>query len=132
MTLDHAPNATAALSDRSFARQLNGSGGFDVNTIHEYPARGSGARAGIIIAIIAVLAIIAAFAFGLIDIDQTKETKVPEVSVQGGQAPAFDVDTAKVNVGTQREDVKLPTVDVDVGSTREQIKVPTVDVDKAH
>lgn len=107
---------------------------FDVNTTHEYrdhSARGSGARAAIIIAIVAVLAIIAAFAFGLIDIDQTKETKMPEVSVQGGQAPAFDVDTAKVDVGTTTEQVKVPTVDVDVGTKSEGIKVPTVDVDKA-
>lgn len=96
----------------------------------EYPARtSSGARAGIVIAIIAVLAIIAAFAFGLIDIDQTKETKMPQVSVQGGQAPAFDVDTAKVDVGTKREDITVPKVDV--GTAKEQIKVPTVDVDKA-
>lgn len=96
----------------------------------EYPARNSGARAGIIIAVIAVLAIIAAFAFGLIDIDQTKETKLPDVAVQGGQAPTFDVDTAKVDVGTRTTDVTVPTVDV--GTTKEDIKVPTVNVDKAN
>jgi len=102
-----------------------------MNTTNDYPARNnSGARAGIIIAIIAVLAIIAAFAFGLIDIDQTKETKVPEVSVQGGQAPAFDVDTAKVDVGTKSEDITVPKVEV--GTTKEEIKVPTVSVDKAN
>jgi hypothetical protein len=125
-------HATVSLPDRSSDRQLFGSGGLDVNTVHEYPARSSGVRAGIIIAIVAVLAVIAAFAFGLIDIDQTKETKLPEVSVQGGQAPAFDADTAKVNVGSTTEDVKLPTVDVDVGTTKEQVKLPTVDVDKAN
>ena len=96
----------------------------------EYPARSNGARAGIIIAIVAVLAVIAAFAFGLIDIDQTKQTKLPEVSVQGGQAPAFDVDTAKVDVGTKTEDITVPKVDV--GTTKTDIKVPTVDVEKAH
>ncbi len=101
-----------------------------MNTTQEYPARSNGARAGIIIAIVAVLAIIAAFAFGLIDIDQTKETKVPEVSVQGGQAPAFDVDTAKVDVGTKTENIKVPTVDV--GTKDQGIEVPTVDVDKAN
>lgn len=95
----------------------------------EYPARSSGMRAGIIVAIIAVLAIIAAFAFGLIDIDQTKETKIPEVSVQGGQAPAFDVDTAKVDVGTTSEQITVPKVEV--GTTEEKIEVPTVNVDKA-
>jgi len=96
----------------------------------EVPVRSSsGARAGIIIAIVAVLAIIAAFAFGLIDINQTKEAKLPDVSVQGGQTPAFDVDTAKVDVGSKRTDVTVPTVDV--GTKKEQIKVPTVDVQKA-
>ena len=96
----------------------------------EYPARNNGARVGIIVAIIAVLAIIAAFAFGLIDINQTKEMKTPDVSVSGGQAPAFDVDTAKVNVGTKSTDVTVPKVDV--GTTKEEIKVPTVDVDRAN
>lgn len=96
----------------------------------EYPARtSSGARAGIVIAIIAVLAIIAAFAFGLIDINQTKQAKLPDVSVKGGQAPAFDVDTAKVDVGSKTTDVTVPKVDV--GTTKAPVKVPTVDVQKA-
>jgi hypothetical protein len=101
-----------------------------VNSIHEQPARNSGARAGIIIAIVAVLAIIAAFAFGLIDIDQTKETKLPKVAVEGGQAPAFDVDTAKIDVGTKSEAITVPKVEI--GTTETEIKVPTVDVDKAN
>ena len=83
----------------------------------------------IVLIVVAVLAIVGAFAFGLIDIDQTKETELPAVAVTGGQAPAFDVDTAKVDVGTKSEDVTLPKVDV--GTTKEEIKVPTVDVEKA-
>ncbi len=90
----------------------------------------SGVGAGIIIVAVAVIAIIAAFAFGLIDIDQTKETKVPEVKVEGGQAPAFDVDTADVNVGTKKTDITVPKVEV--GTTKEAIDVPTVDVKKAN
>src|SRR5437870_1436922 len=86
----------------------------------------SGARSGLIIAVVAIVAIIAAFAFGLIDINQTKETKLPEVSVQGGQAPAFDVDTAKVDVGTTDKTIDLPKVDV--GTTKEKVPLPTVDV----
>ena len=90
----------------------------------------SGARSGLIIAVVAVIAIIAAFAFGLIDIDQTKETQLPEVSVQGGQAPAFDVDTAKVDVGTKDTTVELPKVEV--GTAKEEVELPTVDVKKAN
>lgn len=86
-------------------------------------------RGGLVAAVIVIIAIIAAFAFGLIDINQTKETRLPEVSVRGGQAPAFDVDTADVDVGTKNTTVDLPKVDV--GTTEEQVKLPTVDVDKA-
>jgi len=96
----------------------------------EYPARSSGARVGIIIGVVAVLAIIAAFAFGLVDISQTKQMKAPDVSVSGGQAPAFDVDTAKVNVGTRTTDVSVPKVEV--GTTQEAVEVPTISVDKAN
>lgn len=84
---------------------------------------------GIIVAAILVVLVIAAFAFGLIDVSQTKETKLPEVAVKGGQAPAFDVDTAKVNVGTKEESVDVPKVDV--GTTKADVELPTVDVQKA-
>ena len=84
----------------------------------------------IVAAAIVILAVIAVFAFGLVDINQTKETKLPEVAVEGGQAPAFDVDTAKVNVGTQKTDINVPKVEV--GTTKESIDVPTVDVQKAN
>jgi len=84
---------------------------------------------GIIVGVILIVAVVAAFAFGLIDIDQTKETKLPEVSVQGGQAPAFDVNTAKVDVGTKRESIDVPKVQVT--TEKADVKVPTVDVKKA-
>lgn len=90
----------------------------------------SGARTGLIVAIIAVLVIIGAFAFGLIDINQTKEAALPEVKTEGGQMPAFDVDTADVDVGTKNATVELPKVDVD--TQKEKIPVPTVDVKKTN
>ena len=96
----------------------------------EYPARSSGARVGLIVAVIAVLAIIAAFAFGLVDINQTKKASMPQVIVSGVQAPAFDVNTAKVSVGTKNTDVTVPKVEV--GTKQESVKVPTVDVQKAN
>lgn len=68
---------------------------------------------GWLIALLVVIAlVVAAFAFGLIDIDQTREAKAPDIKVTGGQAPAFDVDTADVNVGTKKETIEVPTVDV--------------------
>lgn len=85
---------------------------------------------GIVVAAILVVLVIAAFAFGLVDVSQTKETKLPEVAVKGGQAPAFDVDTAKVNVGTKETSVDVPKVDV--GTTKADVELPTVDVQKAN
>lgn len=84
---------------------------------------------GIVVAAILVVVVIAAFAFGLIDINQTKETQLPEVAVQGGQAPAFDVDTADVDVGTEQTSVEVPKVEV--GTTKTEVELPTVDVKKA-
>jgi hypothetical protein len=85
---------------------------------------------GIVVAAILVILVIAAFAFGLVDVNQTKETKLPEVAVQGGQAPAFNVDTAKVSVGSTSTSVDVPKVDV--GTTKTDVKLPTVDVQKAN
>lgn len=87
---------------------------------------------GWLVALLIIVAlVVAAFAFGLINIDQTKSAKLPDVKVEtsGGQAPAFDVNTAKVDVGTKSETVKVPTVAV--GTKDTSIDVPTVSVEKA-
>jgi len=46
------------------------------------------------------------------DVDQTKEAELPEVEVKGGQAPEFDVETADVDVGTEKKEIEVPDVDV--------------------
>lgn len=46
------------------------------------------------------------------DVDQTREGEMPEVDVQGGQMPAYDVETADVDVGTEERTVTVPDVDV--------------------
>ena len=71
---------------------------------------------GWIIALVVIAALVAAaFAFGLINIDQTKTAALPDIKVEtsGGQAPAFDIDTAKVDVGTKKTTVEVPTLSVD-------------------
>ena len=84
---------------------------------------------GFVLAAIIIVVAIVAIAFGLINISQTREAKLPEVAVRGGQTPKFDVDTAKVNVSTRKEAIDVPKVDV--GTKKEAIDVPVVDVDKA-
>ncbi|WP_310498544.1 hypothetical protein [Sandarakinorhabdus sp.] len=78
------------------------------------PAR-SGTSGWLIGVLVLVGIVVAAFAFGLVDIDQTRTTKLPDVNVsaKGGQTPSFDVDTAKIDVGTKEETIKVPTVDVE-------------------
>lgn len=81
--------------------------------------------------VVIALIIVAAFAFGLINVDQTRTGELPTVNVEtsGGQAPAFDVDTAEVNVGSKSETIQTPTVDV--GTKSSTVEVPTISVDPA-
>ena len=78
-------------------------------------------RAIILILILAVVALIAAIQTGFLDISQTRAAEAPEVSADrngvtatGGQAPAFDVETGKVAIGTKDQNVtvQVPTVEV--------------------
>ena len=61
---------------------------------------------------IVVLLLIVGVATGFLNFNQTKEARLPEVQVQGGQAPAFDANVGAVDVGTKNETIKVPTVDV--------------------
>ena len=76
-------------------------------------------RAIILILILAILAIIAAVVTGFLDINQIRGAEAPQVSAtsngitaKGGQAPAFEVETGSVKVGTKESTVKVPAVEV--------------------
>ncbi|MGI8704985.1 MAG: hypothetical protein ACR2JJ_04200 [Sphingomicrobium sp.] len=75
-------------------------------------------RAILFILIVAVVGLLIAIATGFLDIRQTRGARAPEVSAdngvtaQGGQAPAFDIETGSVSVGTTRTNVAVPTVRV--------------------
>lgn len=76
-------------------------------------------RALVFLLIIAVLAIIAALATGFLDINQIRGAQAPQLSTtgngvtaRGGQAPAFDVQTGSVKVGTTQTTVKVPAIEV--------------------
>lgn len=53
------------------------------------------------------------YAFGVIDVRQTREAHLPEVRTEGGQLPAFDVDAPDVDVGTRNETVKVPDISIE-------------------
>jgi hypothetical protein len=74
-------------------------------------------RAVLFILIIAVLVVIAGIATGFLDINQIRGARPPHIAAtgngvvaRGGQAPAFDVETGSVKVGTTQTTVKVPTV----------------------
>ncbi|MES2119648.1 MAG: hypothetical protein V4513_03620 [Pseudomonadota bacterium] len=76
-------------------------------------------RAIIFILIIAIVAVIGAVATGFLDINQVRGAKAPQVSAsqngvvaKGGQAPAFDVETGSVRVGSKETTVRVPAVQV--------------------
>jgi len=76
-------------------------------------------RAVIFVLVILILIVIAGIATGFIDINQIRGAKAPEISAtrncvtaKGGQAPAFDVETGSVKVGTTNATVKVPKLEV--------------------
>lgn len=76
-------------------------------------------RAIIFILILLVAAVLIAVATGFLNIRQTQSAAVPNVdasrggvTASGGQAPAFDIETGSVAVGTKQQTVPLPTVQV--------------------
>ena len=90
-------------------------------------------RAILLILILAVVAIIAAIATGLVDISQTREARAPgleasdgQIRAEGGQSPAFEVQTGSVGIGTREANVAVPKVEV----KRDQatVEVPSVEV----
>jgi hypothetical protein len=76
-------------------------------------------RAVLFLLIVAVLVVIAGIASGFLNIDQIRGARAPHVAAtsngvtaRGGQAPAFDVETGSVKVGTRQKTVTVPTLEV--------------------
>jgi flagellar basal body-associated protein FliL len=76
-------------------------------------------RAVILVLVVVVLLILAGLTTGYININQTRGAKAPEISAtrngvtaKNGQAPAFDVETGTVKVGSANATVKVPKLEV--------------------
>jgi hypothetical protein len=77
-------------------------------------------RAVLLALILVLILLIGAVATGFLDINQIRGAKAPQVATttngitaKGGQAPAFDVETGSVKVGTKEQTVKVPTLVVE-------------------
>jgi uncharacterized lipoprotein len=73
-----------------------------------------------------LLAVFLVLPLAACQVRQTEEGELPEVEVQGGNMPEYDVDTADVEVTTREADVTVP--DVDVTTEERTITVPDVNV----
>ena len=76
-------------------------------------------RAAILILIVVIVGVIAAIATGCLNINQIRGARAPQVSAtsngvtaQGGQAPAFEVETGSVKIGTSNTTVQVPALEV--------------------
>jgi len=63
-------------------------------------------------ALLAAAATTMMFALSACQVDQTQEGEMPDVQVEGGQLPAYEVETAEVDVGTRTTEVEVPTAEV--------------------
>lgn len=59
--------------------------------------------------------------------EKEQEGEMPDVNVEGGQLPEYDVDAADVEVDTETTQVTVP--EVDVSRDTAEVSVPDVDVD---
>ena len=76
-------------------------------------------RAVLVILIVVIAAVIIALATGFLNINTVRGVQAPDISTTGngvtatgGQAPAFDVQTGSVTIGTQPATVPVPAVNV--------------------
>ena len=93
-------------------------------------------RAILLVLILAVVAVIAAFATGLVDVDTIRGARAPEVragsegvTAKGGQAPAFEVETGSVAVGTREANVTVPKIRVEKDTAT--VAMPSIEVKRA-
>ena len=66
-------------------------------------------KTGTIIAI-AVAAVVIVAGFYMIDIDQTEEAALPEVTVEGGNLPEYEADVGSIEI--TEETVTVPGIEI--------------------
>ncbi|WP_324260909.1 hypothetical protein U4960_12210 [Altererythrobacter sp. H2] len=62
----------------------------------------------------------AALALGACDVEQTEEGEMPEIEVEGGNMPEYNVDAPDVDVTTEERTVEVPVIDVEPADASEE------------
>ncbi len=66
-------------------------------------------KTGTILAI-AIAAVVAVVGFYMVDIDQTEEAALPDVTIEGGNLPEFDAEVGTVEI--TEETVTVPGIEI--------------------
>jgi hypothetical protein len=92
-------------------------------------------RAVILVLVILIVGAIAAFATGFVSIGNIRGS-APQIATtnngivaKGGQAPAFDVETGSVKVGTGEANVTVPKVTIE--RDQKKVSVPKLEIQPA-
>lgn len=70
-----------------------------------------------------VIAAVAVFLIWFTDVDQTEETRLPSVTIEGGNLPEYKVETGSVNV--EERSVEVPVPEVELKMNEEKVDVPS-------
>jgi hypothetical protein len=82
------------------------------------------ASKGILIALGAVVIVaVAVFLIWFTDVDQTEETRLPSVTVEGGNLPEYNVESGSVTV--EERTVEVPIPEVELRMNEEKVDVPS-------
>ncbi len=57
--------------------------------------------------------LIAALALGGCEVEKKEEGRLPDVEVEGGKLPRYDVEGPDVDVGTEERTITVPDIDID-------------------
>lgn len=77
-------------------------------------------RALLVLVGIAAIVLVVLMSLGMVSIDQTRPASLPRVSVEGGQAPKFDAEVGRIDIGTTNKTVEVPTIDVQRADNAQQ------------
>lgn len=58
------------------------------------------------------------------EVEKTEEGSLPDVEVEGGNMPEYDVDGPDVDVGTKEKTITVPDVDVDMPDDDDDVREP--------
>ncbi len=59
---------------------------------------------------VAALVLLAAMMTGFVNIDQTRQASLPRL--EGGQAPKFEAEVGRIDIGTENRTIAVPKVEV--------------------